>query len=305
MITHAFRWGGMLAFLCICSHVRRYVPHMFSTWSHIASGDTGMLTSLCSCSHAVTFSACFWRDHIYVWQIEGKWWALAHMFDVTFHIVPHIFPDMITHIFGKEGDVNVFVHLLTWSMLRSIHRRDTITHTFGWVPDVNVFVHWLTCSMLHFTHVFDMITPTFGWGKRIDLVVHLLTCSMLRSTRSHIHLAGGGQCYRVHLLTCSMLRSTHLPDMITHTLRWRGMLTFLCTCSQVQCYAPHIFSTWSHIPSAERGKLTFLWTCYHLLTCAMLRSKRFAYMIVHIANISCYAPHACFFQFIRHLQEKW
>ena len=73
--------------------------------------------------------------------------------------------------------------------------------------------------------------PVASSGQRSAPVTHglfsltsLCTCSHVRCnvphvfwTRSHIHLEGGGQCYRVHLLTCSMSRSTHFPGMITHT----------------------------------------------------------------------------------------
>ena len=93
--------------------------------------------------------------------------------------------------------------------------------TYSHIPSGGgVFVHLLTCSMLRSTCLLDMITHTFGWE---DVNVF------------------------VHLLTCSMLRSACLLDMITHTFGW-GMLTSLCTCSHVWCYAQHLLFAWLYIP---------------------------------------------------------
>ena len=106
---------------------------------------------------------------------------------------------------------------------------------------------------------------------------------------------------------------TWLLYMITHTLhthtylRMGGMLTSLCTCSHVECYAPHVFLTSSHHSSGGGEVLTSFCTssrvwCYathvfltwsHIpldwvgggLTYFMLRSTCLLYMIVRTANI--------------------
>ena len=91
----------MLAFLCICSHVRRYVPHMLPTGSHIPSGETVMLTSLCRCSHA----QCYNR-HMFVTRSHTRLADKRGMrgFLLTCSMLPSTnFLDMITHTFGKGG----------------------------------------------------------------------------------------------------------------------------------------------------------------------------------------------------------
>ena len=87
---------------------------------------------------------------------------------------------------------------------------------------------------------------------------------------------------------------TYVYYIITHTyLRVGEMLTSLCTCSQVRCYAPHVFLTWLHIPLAS---FMLHYTC-HL------------YMMVHTANIFHATPlrSTCLLYMIilDVLPEKW
>ena len=139
---------------------------------------------------------------------------------VRCYVPPHIFPDMITHIFGKEGDVNVFVHLLTGSTLRSTHVLDMITHTFGRHGDVDLVVQLLTCCYVQ--HVF--LTPSHirlaDRGKCVGTCSHVrcyVPPHIFPDMITHIFGKEGDVNVFVHLLTGSTLRSTHVLDMITHT----------------------------------------------------------------------------------------
>ena len=185
---------GMLTFLCTCLQVRRYVPHMFSTWSHIPSGDTGMLTSLCSCSHAVTFSTCFWHHHIYVWQIGGNAWALAHMFDVTFH---RTFFLTWSHIFSARRGMLTFLctclqvrryvpHMFsTWSHIPS---GDTGMLTS--LCSCSHAVTFSTCFWHHHIYVWQIGGNAWALAHMFDVTFHIAHFSW----HDHTYFRQGGGC---------------------------------------------------------------------------------------------------------------
>ena len=63
------------------------------------------------------------------------------------------------------NSVFLLVFILSWLSFASTHR--LFSWSQSWLSsggDVNVFVHLITCSMLCSTRVLDMITHTFGWG---------------------------------------------------------------------------------------------------------------------------------------------
>ena len=238
----------MLTSLCICSHVRCNVPHVFLTRSHIHLAGGGP-------------------------------WYRVHLLTCSMSRSTHP-PDMITHIFGKEGDVNVFVHLLTGSTLRSTHVLDMITHTFGRHGDVDLVVQLLTCCYVQ--HVF--LTPSHillaDRGKCVGTCSHVrcyVPPHIFPDMITHIFGKEGDVNVFVHLLTGSTLRSTHVLDMITHTFGRHGdvdLVVQLLTC----CYVRHMFLTRSHIRLADRGK--YVGTCSHVRCYST--SHIFPDMITHI-----------------------
>ena len=114
------------------------ITHTLHTHTYLRVGGCERLCALAHMFDA-TLHMSSWHDHTYL-RVGGceRLCALAHMFDATLRM-----SSWHDHTYLRVGDVNIFVHLLTCSMLRSTPLVCMIVHT------ANIFHATLRMSFLH------------------------------------------------------------------------------------------------------------------------------------------------------------
>ena len=136
----------------------------------------------------------------------------------------------------------------------------------GWGGYDDVHLHLHTCLMLRNR----MFHVGVGWGGCDDVHLHLHTCLMLRNRMFHVGVGWGGyDDVHLHLHTCLMLRNR----MFHVGVGWGGvgMMTFICTCTHVWCYATGCFMWgWGGVGWGGYDDVHL-----HLHTCLMLRNRMF------------------------------
>ena len=79
-----------------------------------------------------------------------------------------------------------------------------------------------------------------GWDGYDDVHLHLHTCLMLRNRMFHVGVGWGGFGMMTFICTC-----THVWCYATGCFMWGwggvGVMTFICTCTHVWCYATGCF----------------------------------------------------------------
>ena len=111
-------------------------------------------------------------DQVYL-RIALKWFQVC-LADLNVFVCVFVFAtaarsELGVFAFFNFHDCHLHPHMASLHITHTLH-----THTYLRVVCVcvNVFVHLITCSMLRSTRVLDMITHTFGWGGRGVNVFH-------------------------------------------------------------------------------------------------------------------------------------
>ena len=160
----------------------------------------------------------------------------------------------------------------------------------GWVW-WRFLLHLHTCLMLRNR----MFHVGVGWGGYDDVPSHLRTCLMLRNRMFHVGVGWVWWRFILHLHTCF---DATQQDGFMWGWGGVGMMTFLCTCTHVWCYATGCFMwgwggegwVWwrsfalAHMFDATQQDVScgggVGWGGYddvhlHLHTCLMLRNRMF------------------------------
>ena len=114
----------------------------------------------------------------------------------------------------------------------------------------------VSCAILHTSSSHDFTHLRLGCGGVLtslclltSLIFFLMLCSIrLLRMISHTFRWRGG-CGNVSELAHIFDATLHTSSLLDRTylrVLWGGVVTSLCTCSHLRCYAPHVFFMISH-----------------------------------------------------------